>query len=340
MSRHARLSLFLFCRARLPPSRRVGKHAHQTLSPPHAGKGEDPWSVFSILINGLGSMAKAWNYEGEQLLRSCKDVDYTIVRLQTAAPRAQHCPECKWQSPSARRSQPAVACRHLYRRSGNQPSLKLTRSRGAHCLLSEPSAPLVAQVRPGVMGRVETLEPDSLALADNGRDLKVHRGTHATRKQGVGEAQRGRRQGASAAQLENQTALVWEGHDSGRCACWAQTRRSPTRHATGPGVLHHPRRGGHPVRLRSRLPKRRPHHPLRDDRTGGGGRLLLGPPALPCATRRATVSDRPPRRAHAGSAHRGSRGTGPPRIGDGAPAASDPSSGRVVGLRRMKRPRA
>jgi hypothetical protein len=44
-----------------------------------AGKGEDPWSVFSILINGLGSMAKAWNYEGEQLLRACKDVDYTIV---------------------------------------------------------------------------------------------------------------------------------------------------------------------------------------------------------------------------------------------------------------------
>lgn len=25
------------------------------------GKGETPWSIFSILINGLGSMAKAWN---------------------------------------------------------------------------------------------------------------------------------------------------------------------------------------------------------------------------------------------------------------------------------------
>eukprot|EP00566_Odontella_aurita_P014864 CAMPEP_0113558140 /NCGR_PEP_ID=MMETSP0015_2-20120614/18183_1 /TAXON_ID=2838 /ORGANISM="Odontella" /LENGTH=342 /DNA_ID=CAMNT_0000459647 /DNA_START=27 /DNA_END=1052 /DNA_ORIENTATION=+ /assembly_acc=CAM_ASM_000160 len=44
------------------------------------GKGETPWSFFSILINMLGSMAKAWNYEGEQLLRNCEDVDYTIVR--------------------------------------------------------------------------------------------------------------------------------------------------------------------------------------------------------------------------------------------------------------------
>lgn len=44
------------------------------------GKGENPWSVFSVLINMLGSMAKAWNYEGEQLLRGCDDVDYTIVR--------------------------------------------------------------------------------------------------------------------------------------------------------------------------------------------------------------------------------------------------------------------
>jgi len=44
------------------------------------GKGENPWSVISILINMLGSMAKAWNYEGEQLLRQCGDIDYTIVR--------------------------------------------------------------------------------------------------------------------------------------------------------------------------------------------------------------------------------------------------------------------
>ena len=44
------------------------------------GKGETPYSFFSILINMLGSMAKAWNYEGEQLLRKCKDVSYTIVR--------------------------------------------------------------------------------------------------------------------------------------------------------------------------------------------------------------------------------------------------------------------
>jgi len=44
------------------------------------GKGETPWNFFSILINMLGSMAKAWNYEGEQLLRACKDIDYTIIR--------------------------------------------------------------------------------------------------------------------------------------------------------------------------------------------------------------------------------------------------------------------
>lgn len=43
------------------------------------GKGEDPFGIFSILINMLGNMAKAWNYEGEQLLRD-SGVDYTIVR--------------------------------------------------------------------------------------------------------------------------------------------------------------------------------------------------------------------------------------------------------------------
>mmetsp|Transcript_31047 Transcript_31047/g.98585 ORF Transcript_31047/g.98585 Transcript_31047/m.98585 type:complete len:332 (-) Transcript_31047:179-1174(-) len=43
------------------------------------GNGEDPWGIFSILINGLGCMAKAWNYEGENLLRS-SSLDYTIVR--------------------------------------------------------------------------------------------------------------------------------------------------------------------------------------------------------------------------------------------------------------------
>jgi len=44
------------------------------------GKGENPWSFFSILINMLGSMAKGWNYEGEQILRQCSSVDYTIIR--------------------------------------------------------------------------------------------------------------------------------------------------------------------------------------------------------------------------------------------------------------------
>ena len=44
------------------------------------GKGESPYSFFSILINMLGSMAKAWNYEGERLLRDQQDIDYTIIR--------------------------------------------------------------------------------------------------------------------------------------------------------------------------------------------------------------------------------------------------------------------
>ncbi|KAL7536746.1 hypothetical protein ACHAWF_008294 [Thalassiosira exigua] len=43
------------------------------------GKGEDPTGLFSVLINILGNMAKAWNYEGEQLLRT-SGVDYTIIR--------------------------------------------------------------------------------------------------------------------------------------------------------------------------------------------------------------------------------------------------------------------
>mmetsp|Transcript_13349 Transcript_13349/g.28983 ORF Transcript_13349/g.28983 Transcript_13349/m.28983 type:complete len:311 (+) Transcript_13349:1-933(+) len=43
------------------------------------GKGEQPTQFFSVLINMLGHMAKAWNYEGEQLLRT-SGVEYTIVR--------------------------------------------------------------------------------------------------------------------------------------------------------------------------------------------------------------------------------------------------------------------
>lgn len=43
------------------------------------GKGEQPLSVFTILINMLGCMAKAWNYQGEQLLRE-SGLNYTIVR--------------------------------------------------------------------------------------------------------------------------------------------------------------------------------------------------------------------------------------------------------------------
>lgn len=44
------------------------------------GKGEEPTSFFTVLINMLGNMAKAWNYEGEQLLRTNPDIDYTIIR--------------------------------------------------------------------------------------------------------------------------------------------------------------------------------------------------------------------------------------------------------------------
>lgn len=43
------------------------------------GNGEDPFSIFSILINMLGNMAKGWNYEGETLLRK-SGLDYTIIR--------------------------------------------------------------------------------------------------------------------------------------------------------------------------------------------------------------------------------------------------------------------
>jgi nucleoside-diphosphate-sugar epimerase len=44
------------------------------------GNGESPWSIFSILINAFGGMAKAWNYEAEQLIRNQSVIDYTIIR--------------------------------------------------------------------------------------------------------------------------------------------------------------------------------------------------------------------------------------------------------------------
>ena len=37
------------------------------------GKGEQPWAIFTILINLAGSMVKAWNYAGETLLRESGD---------------------------------------------------------------------------------------------------------------------------------------------------------------------------------------------------------------------------------------------------------------------------
>jgi len=47
------------------------------------GKGEDPNGIFSILLNGLGAFCKAWNYQGEVVLRQAfkeGDIGYTIVR--------------------------------------------------------------------------------------------------------------------------------------------------------------------------------------------------------------------------------------------------------------------
>jgi hypothetical protein len=51
------------------------------------GKGEDPNGFFSILLNGLGAFCKAWNYQGEVVLRTSLTEDndddsigYTIVR--------------------------------------------------------------------------------------------------------------------------------------------------------------------------------------------------------------------------------------------------------------------
>ena len=44
-----------------------------------SGKGEQPFSFISILLNMLGNLAKAWNYEGEALLRQ-SGLDYTIIR--------------------------------------------------------------------------------------------------------------------------------------------------------------------------------------------------------------------------------------------------------------------
>jgi len=44
------------------------------------GQNENPFSPFAILINGFGSFAKAYNYEGEALLRTNSQIDYTIIR--------------------------------------------------------------------------------------------------------------------------------------------------------------------------------------------------------------------------------------------------------------------
>lgn len=48
------------------------------------GKGEDPTGFFSVLLNGLGAYCKAWNYQGEAILRSAlgddEAIGYTIVR--------------------------------------------------------------------------------------------------------------------------------------------------------------------------------------------------------------------------------------------------------------------
>ena len=43
------------------------------------GKGEDPTGFFTVLMNLLGSMAKAWNYKGELALRGQSYIEYTII---------------------------------------------------------------------------------------------------------------------------------------------------------------------------------------------------------------------------------------------------------------------
>ena len=58
------------------------------------GKGESPTQFFTVLINMLGNMAKAWNYEGEQLLRE-SGVDYTIIRPGVMSAKADTKPENK-----------------------------------------------------------------------------------------------------------------------------------------------------------------------------------------------------------------------------------------------------
>ena len=105
---HARSVNYEAVKHILAAARREGSECRRVVRV--TGKGETPWSIFSILINGLGSMAKAWNYvrlrvlnptcpkpspsltplaslalqAGETLLRdpalTGKDVSFTIVR--------------------------------------------------------------------------------------------------------------------------------------------------------------------------------------------------------------------------------------------------------------------
>lgn len=57
------------------------------------GKGEEPFSFFSILINLLGGMAKAWNNQAEGLFRE-SSIDYTIIRPGIMMDKVEGGPNC------------------------------------------------------------------------------------------------------------------------------------------------------------------------------------------------------------------------------------------------------
>ena len=88
------------------------RERHRAARRARDGQGRGPWSIFSILINLLGSCAKAWNYEGEELLRAQADVDYTIVRPGVMGPppppgsserrRRRRCPSRRSRTPTSR----------------------------------------------------------------------------------------------------------------------------------------------------------------------------------------------------------------------------------------------
>ena len=80
------------------------------------GKGEAPWSFFSVLINLLGCHAGgAPNYEGERRLRANEDKAYTIVRPGVMGVETE-------LAPDSLASSPTTAATSRSRRSRTPPS--------------------------------------------------------------------------------------------------------------------------------------------------------------------------------------------------------------------------